>query len=137
MIWPWWRHLPETMRLRLDSSCCFELGLHYSYTWVRCLLQSVEARGGLEQWCKRASFIKVIQPLEGRRRMGVRHCHTRFWKANRMRTMYVLGSETHVHNDYIIGHHHTMLKVNSGKVLLGAFVHRRSSKTRFNNIFQV
>jgi hypothetical protein len=33
-----------------------------------------------------------------------------------MRTMYVPGSETHVHNDYIIGHHHTMLKVNSGKV---------------------
>ena len=24
---------------------------------------------------------------------------------------------THVHNDYIIGHHHTLLKVNSGKVL--------------------
>jgi hypothetical protein len=32
--------------------------------------------------------------------------------------MYVPGSETHVHNDYIIGHHHTLLKVNSGKVLL-------------------
>ena len=24
---------------------------------------------------------------------------------------------THVHNDYIIGHHHTMLEINSGKVL--------------------
>jgi hypothetical protein len=35
-----------------------------------------------------------------------------------MRTMYVPGSETHVHSDYIIGHHHTLLKVNSGKVLL-------------------
>jgi hypothetical protein len=34
-----------------------------------------------------------------------------------MRTMYVSGSETHVHNDYIIGHHHTMLEINSGKVL--------------------
>jgi hypothetical protein len=34
-----------------------------------------------------------------------------------MRTMYVPGSETHVHNDYIIGHHHTLLKVNSEKVL--------------------
>jgi hypothetical protein len=40
-----------------------------------------------------------------------------FWKVNRMRTMYVPGSETHVHNDYIIGHHHTLLKINSGKVL--------------------
>jgi hypothetical protein len=40
-----------------------------------------------------------------------------FWKANRMRTMYVPGSETHVHGDYIIGHHHTMLEINSGKVL--------------------
>jgi hypothetical protein len=28
-----------------------------------------------------------------------------------MRTMYVSGSETHVHNDYIIGHHHTLLKI--------------------------
>jgi hypothetical protein len=35
-----------------------------------------------------------------------------------MRTMYVPGSETHIHNDYIIGHHHTLLKINSGNVLL-------------------
>ena len=26
-------------------------------------------------------------------RAGGGECHTRFWKANRMRTMYVLGSE--------------------------------------------
>jgi hypothetical protein len=44
-------------------------------------------------------------------------CHTQFWKVNRMRTMYVPGSETHVHSDYIIAHHHTMLEINSGKVL--------------------
>jgi hypothetical protein len=35
-----------------------------------------------------------------------------------MRTMYVPGSETHVHSDYIIRHHHILLKVNSEKVLL-------------------
>jgi hypothetical protein len=34
-----------------------------------------------------------------------------------MQTMYVLGSETHVHNDYIIGHHHTLLKIIVEKVL--------------------
>jgi hypothetical protein len=28
-----------------------------------------------------------------------------------MRTMYVPGSETHVHSDYIVGHHHTLLKI--------------------------
>jgi hypothetical protein len=28
-----------------------------------------------------------------------------------MRTMYVLGSETHVHIDYIIEHLHTLLKI--------------------------
>jgi hypothetical protein len=44
-------------------------------------------------------------------------CHTRFWKANRIRTMYVPGSETHVQSDYIIGHHHTRLELNNGKVL--------------------
>jgi hypothetical protein len=34
-----------------------------------------------------------------------------------MRTTYVLGSETHVHNDYIIGHHHIVLKLIAEKVL--------------------
>jgi hypothetical protein len=38
-----------------------------------------------------------------------------------MRTMYVPGSETHVHSDYIIGHHHTLLKINSGK---GSLLHQ-------------
>jgi hypothetical protein len=28
-----------------------------------------------------------------------------------MRTMYVTGLETHVHSDYIVGHHHTLLKL--------------------------
>jgi hypothetical protein len=34
-----------------------------------------------------------------------------------MRIMYVLGSETHVHSDYIVGHHHTLLKIIAEKVL--------------------
>jgi hypothetical protein len=34
-----------------------------------------------------------------------------------MRTMYVLGSESHVHIDYIIGHHHTLLKIIAEMVL--------------------
>jgi hypothetical protein len=34
-----------------------------------------------------------------------------------MQTMYVLGLETHVHSDYIIGHHHTMLELNNKRVL--------------------
>jgi hypothetical protein len=56
-------------------------------------------------------------------------CHTRFWKVNRMRTMYVLGSEIHVHSDYIIGHHHTMLKVNSGKVLYYIKMYKTSTES--------
>jgi hypothetical protein len=43
--------------------------------------------------------------------MSTPGCHTRFWKVNRMQTMYVLGSETHIHNDYIVGQHHTLLKI--------------------------
>jgi hypothetical protein len=35
-----------------------------------------------------------------------------------MRTIYVSGSGTNIHNDYIIGHHHILLKVNSGKSTL-------------------
>jgi hypothetical protein len=38
-----------------------------------------------------------------------------------MRTMYVSGSETHVHSDYIIGHHHTLLEINSEK---GTLLHQ-------------
>jgi hypothetical protein len=34
-----------------------------------------------------------------------------------MRTMYVLRSETHVHNNYIVGHHHTLLKIIADIVL--------------------
>jgi hypothetical protein len=49
---------------------------------------------------------------------------------NRMRTMYVPGSETCVHSDYIIGHHHTMLKVNSGKILY----YNKMSKTSTESI---
>jgi hypothetical protein len=59
----------------------------------------------------RASADKLAREGSG---SGAR-CHTRFWKANRMRSMYMPGSETHAHNDYIVGHHHTLLKVNSEK----------------------
>jgi hypothetical protein len=38
-----------------------------------------------------------------------------------MRTMYVPGLETHIHSDYIIGHHHTLLEINSGK---GTLLHK-------------
>jgi hypothetical protein len=38
-----------------------------------------------------------------------------------MRTMYVPGSETHVHSDYLVGHHHILLKINSGK---GTLLHQ-------------
>jgi hypothetical protein len=35
-----------------------------------------------------------------------------------MLTMYVPGSETHVHIDYIVGHHHILLKINDGNSIL-------------------
>ena len=47
-----------------------------------------------------------------------------------MRTMYVPRSETHIHNDYIIEHHHTMLEINSGKVLY----YNKMSKTSTESI---
>ena len=31
--------------------------------------------------------------------------------------MYVPGSKTHVHSDYIVGHHHTLLKIIAEMVL--------------------
>jgi metallophosphoesterase superfamily enzyme len=40
------------------------------------------------------------------------------------------GSETHVHIDYIIGHHHPMLEINSGKVL----VYIKMSETSIESI---
>jgi hypothetical protein len=65
------------------------------------------------------------------------NCHTRFWKANRMRTMYVPGSETHVHIDYTIGHNHTMLKVNSGKVLYYIKMSKTSTESLLNIIINI
>jgi hypothetical protein len=62
--------------------------------------------------------------------VGHDSCHTQFWKANRMQIMYVPGSETHVQSDYIIGHHHTLLKVNSGKVIY----YNKMSKTSTESI---
>jgi hypothetical protein len=47
-----------------------------------------------------------------------------------MRIMYVSGSETHVYSDYIITHYHTLLKVNSGKVLY----YIKMSKTSIESI---
>jgi hypothetical protein len=47
-----------------------------------------------------------------------------------MRTMYVPGSETHEHSDFIIGHHHTFLNVNSGNVLY----YIKMSKTSIESI---
>jgi hypothetical protein len=66
-----------------------------------------------------------------------RLCHTRFWKANRMRTIYVWGSETHVHSDYIIGHHHTLIKVNSGKVFYYIKMSKTSTKSLLNIVINI
>jgi hypothetical protein len=35
--------------------------------------------------------------------------------------MYVLGSETRVHSDYIVEHHHTLLKIIAE---IGTFLHQ-------------
>jgi hypothetical protein len=43
----------------------------------------------------------VFSKIQLFRHFQMRQCHTRFWKINRMRTMYVSGSEIHVHSDYI------------------------------------
>jgi hypothetical protein len=75
-------------------------------------------------------YVIVVRGLRQNIRSQLGCCHTRFWKANRMRTMYVPGSETHVHSDYIIGHHHTMLEINSEKV----FDYIKMSKTSKESI---
>jgi hypothetical protein len=43
--------------------------------------------------------------------------------------MYVPGSETHVHSDYIIGHHYTMLEINSEKILYYIKMSKTSTKS--------
>jgi hypothetical protein len=42
---------------------------------------------------------------------GTGHLSHPVLEGNWMRTMYVPGSEIHVHIDYIIGLHHTLLKI--------------------------
>jgi hypothetical protein len=50
---------------------------------------------------KSVGLIRVMCQGLLQTREGPSCCHTRFWKVNRMRTIYMLGSEIHVHNDYI------------------------------------
>jgi hypothetical protein len=54
-----------------------------------------------------------------------------------MRTMYVPGSETHVHNNYIIGHRHTLLKVNSGKIIYYIKMSKTSTKSLLNIVINI
>jgi hypothetical protein len=54
-----------------------------------------------------------------------------------MRTMYVPGSETHVHTDYIIGHHHTLLKVNSRNVLYYIKMSKTSTESLLNIVINI
>jgi hypothetical protein len=44
-------------------------------------------------------------------------CHTLFLEGKPNANHVRARIRTHVHSDYIIVHHHTMIKVNSGKVL--------------------
>jgi hypothetical protein len=44
-------------------------------------------------------------------------CHTRFLEGKPNANHVRARIRTHVHSEFIFGHHHTMLKVISGKVL--------------------
>jgi hypothetical protein len=44
---------------------------------------------------------------------------------------------THVHSDYIIGHHHTMLELNSGKVLSYIKMSERSTEFITQPLFNI
>jgi hypothetical protein len=66
-----------------------------------------------------------------------RLCHTQFCKANQMWTMYVPGSETRVHSDYIIEHHHTLINVNSGNVLYYIKMSKISTKSLLNIVINI
>jgi hypothetical protein len=46
-----------------------------------------------------------------------------------MRTMYVLGSEIHIHSDYIVVHHHTLLKIIEEIVLYYIKISKTSTKS--------
>jgi hypothetical protein len=46
-----------------------------------------------------------------------------------MQTMYVSGSEIHIHNDYIVGHHYTLLKIIAKIVLYYIKISKASTKS--------
>jgi hypothetical protein len=104
LLWLW-----LTLRLflyqyiRLYCLCRRESTIPSSMAWRRPFLRSPS------RWPTPMSSRSSLSPSHG--------VTPGFWKVNRMWTMYVPGSETYVHSDYIIGQHHTLLKVNSGKVL--------------------
>jgi hypothetical protein len=51
--------------------------------------------------------------------------------------MYVPGSETRVHSDYIIEHHHTLINVNSGNVLYYIKMSKISTKSLLNIVINI
>ena len=54
-----------------------------------------------------------------------------------MRNMYVPGSEIHVHNDYIVGHHHTLLKIIAEIVLYYIKVSKSSIESLLNIVINI
>jgi hypothetical protein len=46
-----------------------------------------------------------------------------------MRTMYMPISETHIHNNYIVGHHHTLLKIIAEIVLYYIKMYKTSTES--------
>jgi transposase InsO family protein len=102
-----WKSLHESMDTKLNISSAYHPQIDGQTKRINKVLEDM-----LRAWALKhgGSWDKSLP-----------YCHTRFWKANQMRTMYVPRSETHVHNGYIIGHHHTLLKVNSGK---GTLLHQ-------------
>ena len=51
--------------------------------------------------------------------------------------MYVSGSETHVHSDYIIEHHHTLLKIIVEKVLYYIKMSKTSTESSLNIVINI
>jgi hypothetical protein len=120
--WPWaWLiyRFYTLQRLHIFThNSCYPFA---TWSWIQYISIEETRQGSTTRPLQSSTRFRKPATVSDKGNIGIRRpktiCHTWFWKANRMRTIYVPWSETHVHSDYIIGHHHTMLKVNRGKVL--------------------
>jgi hypothetical protein len=86
----------------------YELEIHYHPGKSNVVADALSRKSQLNMMADHPMPYELAKEFDRMSLGFLNNCNTRFWKENRMRTVYVTGSETHVH---LVVHHHTLLKI--------------------------